>query len=148
MLKLDFCSFLKDNCDGRAKNLSALGLWTIAFVNGNDTADLMRRNFEGVIKAIFAKDGVRMRGKMVRVVMPCDMASHNDLVVTEHLKCFRCLWHLSEMRTMFVVVEGGGRTLAEIAAQQRAHLKTLQAVNVGADGVEFVRCENTCSLSP
>jgi len=125
-----FSRFLKENGDGKAKNLSPKNMWTVAFLLGKDDEKLARENLADTFDVFQKLEGRPLEnGKKLTVVMPCDMVTHDELTKAAHLTCFRCGTPHGEFRTIFVVVIVNGKSLRDLAEEQGAFVQDLLRIN-------------------
>ena len=137
---LNWSRFLKDNKDGEFKNLSHTNLWTVSFLKGNDHTPMLKANLTQVFldlkkwerKTIIFEKVPRS----IKIVLPCDMSTHDSLAEMKQLACFRC----REMHNLFRVlfeVKPVLCSLKQLASETQAFVADLIALNTAT--ADFVR---------
>jgi len=112
------------------KNLSCHNLWTLAFLNGKDSTNLLVRNLQECFKTFQSFHLTMQQGVTMICLMPCDMATHNALVDCPHMTCFRCLKEWSSFRVIFVIViPKPGQTVGDLAEENDCSVDDIVAIN-------------------
>ena len=115
--------------------MSLKSLWTICFLRGNDHIELMSRNLREVFEKFKRLHGTEhVHENSVRKIVgifACDMSTHDSATEKDHMTCFRCGEAHSTFREIFVVEDGNGRTLEEIARDCNCFVSDLIDINSG-----------------
>ena len=138
---LNWSRFLKDNKDGEFKNLSDTNLWTVSFLKGNDHTPMLKANLTQVFLDLkkWERNTIHNLQKIphsIKIVLPCDMSTHDSLAEMKQLACFRC----REMHNLFRVlfeVKPVLCSLKQLASETQTFVGDLIALNTATP--DFVR---------